>query len=82
MKKVILDTNAFTSLFKGDERVLDTISKAETVYVSIFVLGELLAGFKGGSKEIQNKHLLNRFFNKPLSKFWRPHLKLPMFLDN
>jgi tRNA(fMet)-specific endonuclease VapC len=64
MRKVLLDTNAFTSLFKGDERVLETISKSDTIYVSIFVLGELLAGFKGGSKELQNKEILNRFLEK------------------
>lgn len=60
----MLDTNAFTYLFKGDEKILDVISKADTVYASIFVLGELFAGFKGGSKELQNKEILNRFLEK------------------
>lgn len=64
MRKVLLDTNAFTALFKGDEKVLETISKSDTVYVSIFVLGELWAGFKGGSKELQNKEIISRFLEK------------------
>jgi hypothetical protein len=34
--------------------VLDTISTAETVNISVFVLGELYAGFAGGSREREN----------------------------
>ena len=64
MRRILLDTNAFTALFKGDEKVLATISKSDTIYVSIFVLGELWTGFKGGSKELQNKEILNRFLEK------------------
>jgi len=41
---------------------------AEVVYVSIFVLGELYAGFAGGTKERQNKETLNRFLLKPTAK--------------
>jgi tRNA(fMet)-specific endonuclease VapC len=33
--------------------------------MSIFVLGELFAGFKGGSKEAPNLELLERFLRKP-----------------
>ena len=50
MKKIILDTNAYTRLLTGEEDVLDVIGTAETVYMSIFVLGELHAGFAGGTK--------------------------------
>jgi len=51
MKAIILDTNAYTRLLPGDESVLDAVASAETVYMSIFVLGEPHAGFKGGTKE-------------------------------
>jgi tRNA(fMet)-specific endonuclease VapC len=33
--------------------------------MSIFVLGELYAGFKGGNKEQENTRLLKRFIQKP-----------------
>ena len=65
MKKILLDTNAYTSLLAGDEKVLDIISGVETVYMSVFVLGELYAGFSGGSKERENRSVLNRFLLKP-----------------
>ena len=68
MKKILLDTNAYTSLLTGDEKILDIISGVETVYMSIFVLGELYAGFSGGSKEVENRKVLNRFLMKPAVK--------------
>jgi tRNA(fMet)-specific endonuclease VapC len=68
MKKIVLDTNAYTRLLTGDEDVLDVIGTAETVYMSIFVLGELFAGFAGGTKERGNRDTLNRFLLKPSVK--------------
>jgi tRNA(fMet)-specific endonuclease VapC len=65
MKKVVLDTNAYTRLLAGDEDVLDVVASAETVYMSIFVLGELHAGFLGGTKELENREVLKRFLLKP-----------------
>jgi len=68
MKKIVLDTNAYTRLLAGEEDVLDVIGTTETVYMSIFVLGELYAGFAGGTKERENKDTLNRFLFKPSVK--------------
>ena len=68
MNKIILDTNAYTKLLRGKTEVLDVISVAKTVYMSIFVLGELHAGFKGGKKEKENKNTLQRFLFKPTVK--------------
>ena len=65
MKKIIIDTNAYTKLLAGEEDVLDVIGSAEIIYMSIFVLGELYAGFAGGTKERDNKDALNRFLFKP-----------------
>ncbi len=68
MKSIILDTNAYTRLLTGEDDVLDVIGSAETVYMSIFVLGELYAGFAGGIKERENKDILDRFLRKPSVK--------------
>ena len=48
--------------------MLDVIGTAEIVYISIFVLGELCAGFAGGTKERGNKDALNSFLLKPTVK--------------
>ncbi len=65
MKKIILDTNAYVKFLTGDQNVFHFIAKSSIVYMSIFVLGELYAGFKGGNKEKENKNILERFLNKP-----------------
>jgi tRNA(fMet)-specific endonuclease VapC len=68
VKNILLDTNAYTRLLTGDERVLEAIAGAAMVYMSVFVLGELFAGFSGGSKEKENREILNRFLMKPTVK--------------
>lgn len=68
MKQIILDTNAYTGLLSGDEQILGVVASAEVVFMSIFVLGELHAGFWGGSKQRQNHDLLRRFIARPSVK--------------
>jgi tRNA(fMet)-specific endonuclease VapC len=64
MKKILLDTNAYVRYLRGDERVLSYLAQADTVYMSVFVLGELLAGFRAGGKEKDNRRILERFLLK------------------
>lgn len=65
MKKVILDTSGYSKLFRGDRTIQTTLEEASTIYVSVVVLGELLAGFKSGSHEEKNKQILKKFILKP-----------------
>ena len=62
---ILLDTNAYSHLFRGDIKVMTVLEKASTVYMSVFVIGELMQGFKGGKKEKSNLNALNKFLNKP-----------------
>lgn len=64
MKRILLDTNAYVRYLRGDEKVLAYLAQADTVYMSVFVLGELLAGFRGGAKEKDNRLILERFLLK------------------
>lgn len=64
MKKILLDTNAYARLLAGDETVLDAIADAEVVYLSVFVLGELYAGFRGGAREADNRRRLRDFMRR------------------
>ena len=63
--KVLLDTNALSALWNGDERVLDALGQAECVFMSIIVLGELFAGFRGGTRMKENRARLAGFLAKP-----------------
>jgi len=65
MKKIMLDTGAYAQYLNGDEKVLNAIVRADAVYLSVFVLGELYGGFKSGTKEVKNRELLERFLQKP-----------------
>ena len=64
MKKILLDTNAYVALMEGDEKVLDAVAAAETVYLSSVVAGELFAGFYGGNRVAQNKRQLDSFLSR------------------
>jgi tRNA(fMet)-specific endonuclease VapC len=64
MKKILLDTNAYVRFLRGDERVLRCLAQADTVFMSVFVLGELLAGFRAGGREKDNRRILERFLLK------------------
>ncbi len=65
MKKILLDTNAYVSYLAGDHAVLNALAESEIIYMSIFVLGELYAGFKGGNQEVENHQILQTFIRKP-----------------
>lgn len=64
MKKVLLDTSGYIELLKGDERIYDLLSDAEKVFFSVISLGELYAGYKGGTKEKYNLSILRKFLSK------------------
>jgi len=64
MMKILLDTNAYSGFMNGDQRVLDSIIEAETVYLSTIMIGELFAGFIGGNKYASNVDELKSFMNK------------------
>ncbi len=65
MKNILLDTNAYVRFLRGDEKVMAYLAQADSVHMSVFVLGELYAGFKAGAKEKDNRQILDRFLLKP-----------------
>jgi tRNA(fMet)-specific endonuclease VapC len=64
MRKILLDTNSYIGYLRGDEKVLNYLAQAENVFMSVFVLGELYAGFRAGEKEKENKQILEKFLDK------------------
>ena len=68
MKNIVLDTNCYAAYRAGDNRVLDALASAETVWMSVIVLGELYAGFRGGTKMLENQQQLDLFLAKPTVK--------------
>jgi tRNA(fMet)-specific endonuclease VapC len=65
VKRIILDTNAYTHFLTGNDAVLGIMVEAEEVYMSVVVLAELFTGFKGGRRDRENRGILRRFLDKP-----------------
>ena len=63
--RIALDTNRITDLFRGDLELAEQLGTAEEVWIPLFVLGEMKAGFQGGSQQRRNESLLNRLLIKP-----------------
>jgi len=65
MKKILIDTNAYVSFKKNNADAVNTFKQTEYIGINIVVLGELLSGFKGGSKESTNRKELEQFLDSP-----------------
>ena len=64
MTKILLDTNAYSGFMSGDRLVFDYIIESSVIYISTIMLGELFAGFSGGSRFSKNKKELKNFLSK------------------
>jgi len=63
--KLALDTNRYTDLCRGNASVVESIERADEVWLPFIVLGELRAGFAVGSQGPRNEAALRRFLLKP-----------------
>jgi tRNA(fMet)-specific endonuclease VapC len=57
----LLDTNGYSQYTRGEKLILDYLADCDTIIMSSVVLGELYAGFFGGSKTEQNIDRLQEF---------------------
>jgi tRNA(fMet)-specific endonuclease VapC len=65
MKRLLLDTSAYSHLMRGRKEIALLLDEADEVLLCPIIVGELLAGFKNGSKEQQNKSVLKDFLSLP-----------------
>ena len=63
--KILLDTNAYSALRRGREVVADHVKRSEEVLLSAVVAGELLFGFRNGSRYEANASKLKAFLEDP-----------------
>jgi len=61
MRPVLFDTNAYASFKRNEAAIIEIVQHAELIGISPIVIGELIAGFDGGSKAKQNKIELQKF---------------------
>lgn len=65
MRRILLDTNGYVAFKRGAPDAVAVMRLAEKIGVSAVVLGELLAGFAGGSHERRNRRELAEFLASP-----------------
>ena len=65
MNGLILDTNAYAGFLRGDPRAASALKAAPEIHLPLIVLGELLAGFRHGSRQRENRDELARFMASP-----------------
>ena len=65
MKKVLLDTNAYSRLRLRGGNVQKELESSDKVYISVVTIGELVTGFRNGTKFEDNLRKLNSFLLKP-----------------
>ena len=65
MKKILVDTNVYVAFKRNDARAVELLRGVEYIGISAIVLGELLAGFRCGCKEKENRGELEQFLDSP-----------------
>ena len=67
--KLLLDTCAYTSLMQGWPEVADRVRRAERIFLSAVVAGELIFGFRHGTRYESNIAELRAFLDNPYVEF-------------
>jgi tRNA(fMet)-specific endonuclease VapC len=63
MKRLLIDTNIYSHVLRGDKSIAAILQKADSIGISSISIGELISGFKGGSREAQNREELDIFLS-------------------
>ena len=67
--RILMDSNAYSSLMRGGKRTAAAVRVATEALMSAVVIGELLYGFRGGSRFERNAADLRSFLNNPYVSF-------------
>ena len=67
--RVLLDSNAYSMLMRGHEQVAEIVRSSEEILLSAVVVGELMYGFRRGSRFERNIADLWSFLDNPYVSF-------------
>ena len=65
MRAVLLDTSAYSAFMNGQPAVKLALQRADEIYLSPIVLGELMSGFQKGKYRKKNEQELAAFLSSP-----------------
>ena len=63
--RVLLDSNAYSRLMRGDGQTAALVRSATGILMSAVVIGEMLYGFRNGSRFDRNASELKSFLDNP-----------------
>ena len=63
--RILLDTNAYSLLMRGDDQAAAVVRNSTEILMSAVVIGELLFGFRHGSRRQRNTADLQGFLASP-----------------
>lgn len=64
--KLLLDTSGYVGFKLGHKELVTYLARAERIFMSPIVLGELMFGFRNGSRYEKNMDELHRFVSHPV----------------
>ena len=67
--RVLLDSNAYSRLIRGDDHNAAVVRGATGIRMSVVFIGELLYGFRNGSRFDKNAAGLRSFLENPHAPF-------------
>jgi predicted nucleic acid-binding protein len=65
---LLLDTNVYSAIGRGHPKVVELVRGAEALLISAVAVGELLGGFRRGSRCNENLADLRRFLDQPRTR--------------
>jgi len=65
MNRVLIDTNIYSLAMRGDPAVTAILREVSHIGITAISVGELLSGFKAGSREEQNRRELGLILDSP-----------------
>lgn len=63
--RILLDSDAYSQLMRGRDQVTDLVRRAEEIFLSAIVVGEIMSGFRHGARFDENMAELRAFFDNP-----------------
>lgn len=70
VRQHLIDTNVYSHAMRGRQWAVDVLAKSDLIGISTVSIGELLAGFKTGSKTEENVKVLYEFLDHPRVKVY------------
>ena len=72
--RILIDTNVYTAMRRGHDGVAALMKRSDAVLLSTVVAGELMYGFRRGSRFEQNRRDLMDFVDSPWVHLLQPSL--------